>query len=134
MRLSEKCLNMKSKCEKAYLKGVNLSGVGRDWDEIWENFKGLNWFGRRLKKEQGRVLKKILSEIKLARSAKIVDVGCGPGFTLSLFRGLGYDNSIGIDLSNNSLTLCNKLFGFKGEKMFSLWMQKTSSFLIIPLT
>jgi hypothetical protein len=33
----------------------------KSWDEIWKDFKGLNWFGRRLKKEQRKVLKKSLS-------------------------------------------------------------------------
>jgi SAM-dependent methyltransferase len=88
----------------------------KSWNEIWRDFKGLNWFGRRLKKEQRKVLKKILDEIKLPRNAKITDVGCGSGFTLALFREFGYKNCIGIDYSKNSLFLCKKLFDFKNGK------------------
>jgi len=88
----------------------------RNWDEIWKDFKGLNWFGRRLKKEERKVLKKILEEIKLPKEAKVIDVGCGSGFTLSFFREFGYKNSIGIDNSKNSLKVCEKFFNFKKGK------------------
>jgi len=87
----------------------------KNWDEIWKNFKGLNWFGRRLKNKERKVLKKILEEIKLLKSAKIID-GCGTGFTLAFLREFGYSNSIEIDLSKNSLAICNELFNFKSGK------------------
>lgn len=88
----------------------------KTWDEIWKDFKGLNWFGRRLKKEQRKILEKILDKIKLAKESRIVDVGCGSGFTLAFFRELGYKNSIGIDSSKKSLEVCDKLFNFKNGK------------------
>lgn len=94
----------------------SYAAKNRAWNEVWKDFKGLNWFGRRLKREQRKALKKILDEIKLPKDAKIIDVGCGSGFTLAFFRKLGYDNSIGIDLSKNSLAVCNKLFNFKNGK------------------
>lgn len=88
----------------------------KSWDEIWKNFKGLSLLGRILKRKQKKTLNKILKKIKLPKNAKIIDIGCGSGFTLAFFRELGYKNSIGIDLSRNSLALCNKFFGFKNGK------------------
>ncbi|MDI6806467.1 MAG: class I SAM-dependent methyltransferase [Candidatus Aenigmarchaeota archaeon] len=85
-----------------------------------KDFKGLNWLGRRLKKEQRKTLKKILDEIKIPKEAKVIDVGCGSGFTLTFFREFGYNDSIEIDLSRNSLAICKNYLILKMEKMFFL--------------
>jgi ubiquinone/menaquinone biosynthesis C-methylase UbiE len=100
----------------------------RGWNEIWKDFKGLNWLGRRLKSEEEKVLKKVLEEIKLPKKAKIIDIGCGSGFTLSFFRRLGYNNSIGIDSSKNSLIIANKLFNFKNGRDVFLMDAKSIKF------
>lgn len=88
----------------------------KNWDEIWKEYKGLNWFGKRLVKKQRKILEKILDELNLEKDSKIIDVGCGTGRTLSFFRSLGYEGSIGIDVSENSLKLCQEIFGFELKK------------------
>jgi cyclopropane fatty-acyl-phospholipid synthase-like methyltransferase len=90
-----------------------------EWDEIWRDFKGLNILGRFFKRSQSKALRKILEKIDLKKNAKIIDIGCGAGHTLKYFRMLGYRNSVGVDISINSIKLCNKLFGFKlGKDVF----------------
>jgi ubiquinone/menaquinone biosynthesis C-methylase UbiE len=101
------------------LGGISLfkcQNKSKTWNEIWKDFKGLNWFGRRLKKEQRKALKKILYKIELPKDAKIIDIGCGAGFILAFFREFGYKNSVGIDNSKNSLKICEKFFNFKEGK------------------
>jgi cyclopropane fatty-acyl-phospholipid synthase-like methyltransferase len=88
----------------------------KKWDDVWKNFDNMNWFGRRFKNEQRKAIEKVLNKISLESGAKIIDVGCGTGYTLFFFRSLGYRNSIGIDRSSNSIKICNKLFKFVENK------------------
>ncbi len=91
----------------------------KTWDDIWKNYNGLNIFGRKLKREEYKALKKILNNIKLSKEAKIVELGCGSGSMLSFFRKLGYQNTIGIDIFESSLALCKRLFNLnKGKDVF----------------
>ena len=87
----------------------------KTWESEWKDFKKSNFWGRRLHKEQKRTIKQILSNIKLTKNAKILDMGCGGGRTLSWFREFGYKNSIGIDNSKNSIKLCQQR-GFRIKK------------------
>ncbi len=32
----------------------------RTWEDIWMDFKGLNWFGRRLKEKQLEVIEEVV--------------------------------------------------------------------------
>jgi SAM-dependent methyltransferase len=101
-------------------------GKRKNWDEIWEEYHGLNWLGRRLSSSQKKTVGKILSKINLGISSKIIDMGCGKGFTLHHFRSLGYKNSIGVDKSENSIRLCESLFGFRlGKDVFQMDCRKT---------
>lgn len=86
------------------------------WDDIWKNFKGLNWFGRRFKREEELELNKIFDFLNIPKSARTIDIGCGTGFVLNLLRKKGYKNSIGIDNSQNALFLCQKLFNLVKDK------------------
>lgn len=93
----------------------------KNWDDIWKEFEGLNWFGRRLKKEQEKSLKKALEDMDLSKGARILDVGCGSGMTLHFFRKFGYKKSFGVDISRNSLEVCKKLFNLSiGRDIFPM--------------
>jgi len=86
------------------------------WNDIWKDFKGQNWLGRRFKREEKLELNKIFDFLNLPKKARIIDVGCGTGFVLNFLRKRGYTNSIGIDSSQNALLLCQKLFGLVKNK------------------
>lgn len=74
-----------------------------------------------MKRQQAKALGRILGKIELPRDSKIIDVGCGSGSILAIFRNLGYFNSIGIDVSSHGLKLCSQLFGFEeGKDIFSM--------------
>lgn len=85
------------------------------WNNEWKDFRKPNFFGQRLHKEQKNIIRKILREIKIKRSVRILDMGCGSGRTLKWFREFGFKNSIGIDSSKNSIELCKRR-GFRINK------------------
>lgn len=91
----------------------------RAWEDVWKDFKGLNWFGRRLKEKQLEVIEEVVDIIKLPADAKIIDVGCGGGYTLSMFRNLGFKKSWGFDHSSEALKVCKEHCGFiEGKDVF----------------
>jgi SAM-dependent methyltransferase len=85
------------------------------WDRVWDGYTAPNYLGRRLHAERIKTIRRIVERIGLPRVCSILDVGCGAGFTLSIFRGLGFINSRGVDAADNSLLLCERLHGFKKE-------------------
>jgi SAM-dependent methyltransferase len=87
----------------------------KSWDDIWKYYKS-NFLGRRLKQAQAKTLARIVDMIGLPKDCKIIDVGCGSGSTLVMFRNLGYFDSIGIDSSPHSLEICCKSFAFEEGK------------------
>jgi SAM-dependent methyltransferase len=90
----------------------NSNEVVTGWNEIWDKYQAPNFLGRRLHQQRIKTLTKILQSIRLPLDAGIVDVGCGSGSTLSIFRGLGYGRSVGVDGAENSLIISQKLYGF----------------------
>jgi len=88
----------------------------KTWNEIWKGYKGPRLPFDRLKQNQTRTCQRIVNQIKLAKDSKIIDVGCGSGSTLVMFRQLGYSNSIGIDNSQAALDACQRLFNLEPEK------------------
>jgi SAM-dependent methyltransferase len=88
----------------------------RSWSDIdktvYSNKNIISRFGFYF---QRKTIKNILDKIKLKKSSKILDIGCGSGKALSYFREFGFRNSIGIDISSTALRLC-KSKGFKINK------------------
>ena len=96
-----------------------------EWESIWREYRGLNFLGRQLKKHQFKVLKKIIDELELKKDSRIIDVGCGSGFTLSFFKTLGFTKSVGTNFSENSIKVSEKNFDFKkGKDLFVMDVQK----------
>lgn len=78
------------------------------WEKIWKSERELNFFGKKLRKEQFKSIKKILKNMDLSKHSRIIDIGCGEGLTLSFFKKYGFENIIGIDVSKSSIDLCRK--------------------------
>jgi 2-polyprenyl-3-methyl-5-hydroxy-6-metoxy-1,4-benzoquinol methylase len=55
-------------------------------------------------KTKKKAIEKILSQIIIK---KMIEIGCGLGHTLSVFKSSGIDN-IGIDISQNAISVCKK--------------------------
>ncbi|MCK4387779.1 MAG: methyltransferase domain-containing protein [Dehalococcoidia bacterium] len=90
----------------------------KTWDDIWEGYKPNLLLRRvyRLQAEKAKTLAKIVNKIELPRDSKIIDIGCGSGSTLAMFRNLGYFKLTGIDISHHSMQLCSRSFGFDEGK------------------
>ena len=100
---------MKSKMEKEPARN-KTDDMYRDWNNYWKGFNGYTIVGNFLLKQSLREVKKVLdNDIKnIAKDGKILDIGCGTGRTLEIFRNWGYSNTIGIDNSQESIKLCEK--------------------------
>ncbi len=97
------------------------------WNSEWADFRGLNFFGKKFAEGQKKAVKKFLEKENLPKDARILDFGCGSGRTLKMFRSFGYENSIGVDVSPNSMRLCEK-GGFKIGKDVFLTKDEGTSF------
>ncbi len=95
-----------------------IKTMNHDWEEEWVEFKGLNFFGKRLAKAQKKAIQKVFNKINLQKSAKIIDVGCGSGKLLHFMKSLGYKNSIGVDVSKSALKLCKNFNLIEGKDVF----------------
>ena len=80
-----------------------------NWNKAWDKYES-NFLGRKLHKERIKVIGKILT---IPKTSSIIDVGCGCGDTLSIIRGLGYLNSVGIDAAESSMVVCQDKYNFK---------------------
>ena len=79
------------------------------WEKIWSNNGDKrDILAKRLQKESCKSLKRVLKELNISKKSKIIEVGCGTGDTLKFLRDNGFDNSIGIDISESSIHLCKK--------------------------
>jgi len=57
------------------------------WNSEWDDFKGLNFFGRKFAEGQRKAVRKFLEKENFSKDAKILDFGCRS--TLKIFRSLG---------------------------------------------
>ncbi len=90
----------------------------KTWNSEWEHFTGLNFFGKKFAEGQKKAVKNFLEKENLPKNAKLLDFGCGSGRTLKMLRDLGYENSVGIDVSSNSMRLCKKAGFALGKDVF----------------
>lgn len=52
------------------------------------------------------VVEKFIKPLNLPKDAKVLDVGCGPGYFLDCMTKLGYSNCLGITLSPDDVNIC----------------------------
>lgn len=53
-----------------------------------------------------QVVSTYIDPLNLAKDAKILDLGCGPGYFLDRMKQRGYTNLVGVTLSPNDIKLC----------------------------
>jgi len=52
------------------------------------------------------VIEKFIVPMKLPTEARILDLGCGPGYFLDRMRELGYNNTLGVTMSPGDIDIC----------------------------
>lgn len=55
-----------------------------------------------------RMVRDYVDPLKLNKDSRILDLGCGPGYFLDEMAKRGYTNMLGITLSNEDVTICQK--------------------------
>jgi len=75
-----------------------------EWEEHWKNKNSLTFLGKMMLRSKQKVLREMIGSI---RPSKAIDVGCGLGFTLSVFKEMGVD-AVGIDPSEIAVKICQK--------------------------
>lgn len=67
--------------------------------------EGDSEFHRQLTKQ---VVETYVDPIELAKDAKILDLGCGPGYFLDEMKSRGYTDAVGVTLSPGDIEICEK--------------------------
>jgi ubiquinone/menaquinone biosynthesis C-methylase UbiE len=92
--------------------------IDKKWEKSWKKFKKHRSIGEFFLNSNEPHIFSILDKMKLKKNAKILDIGCGTGRTLIWFRKHGFKNSIGMDHSKSSISLCEKNGLKKGKDVF----------------
>jgi len=83
--------------------------------------------GRWLRNKRLALLRNVLKD--LDRSSTVIDLGCGGGITLRLFKELGFTNSVGIDFTEYAIQRCQDI-GLNFNKDVFLMDAKRTTFQI----
>ncbi|MBN2121333.1 MAG: class I SAM-dependent methyltransferase [Candidatus Omnitrophica bacterium] len=81
--------------------------VSNAWQERWKDaskIQQLTLLGRQAFKAKRKALEKIIKKIDVG---KVIEVGCGLGYTLKVFKDAGLD-CVGIDISPEAVSFCKK--------------------------
>ena len=85
-----------------------MSKTSREFERLWSEQEDISLLGKFMFKVDRRKIFSLLEYADLTPKSTVLDVGCGTGNTLKLIRGLGYENSIGCDVAESSIRLCEK--------------------------
>lgn len=86
--------------------GFEIPSKVKLWDKHYRVYKPTR-LGRIMYASHRRVLQRTMRIFP--KDITILDVGCGKGSTLSSFREWGFCNSIGIDLADSGLEICQQI-------------------------
>src|SRR5437016_5598985 len=74
----------------------------------------------------GKVLDVLLPQYQINQSARILDIGCGQGPALNIFRAKGYRSAVGITLNDEDVRICREN-GHDVRKMDQSFLEFTDS-------
>ncbi|MFC2157506.1 class I SAM-dependent methyltransferase [Acidobacteriota bacterium] len=89
------------------MKKETDSNIFEAWERRWEGSprrKHISPLGRQMFNAKKKILARILTEIEIDTA---IDVGCGLGFVLEVYRDHGVEY-IGIDVSSNAVSFCTR--------------------------
>ena len=99
-----------------------------DWQLHWKRFETIDdastFYGHWATKEKTKLILELLAGFP-DKTVRVLDVGCGSGATLDLFRRVGFTNLYGVDNSLEALHCCER-YGMKiGLNLFKRDARKT---------
>lgn len=107
---------------------MSVNSVKSKWTRHWKEKITLedssSYYGRWLRRKRLELLKEIFK--KYSRSLSVIDIGCGGGDTLRIFKNLGFKNLIGIDFAEDSIAHCEKLGFIRDKELFVMDAKHTT--------
>jgi len=97
------------------MNSIKSKEVVKNFNKLWDEQTKVSTIGKIIFKFDRHKIMSLLKYTDLTFDSNIVDVGCGTGGTLKMFRNHGFYNSIGIDATESSMKLCQES-GFKRNK------------------
>ncbi len=86
---------------------TNSDALYETWDKRWEGSEEserLTFIGRMMFKAKEGVLTKAIKDLTIG---KVIEVGCGLGHTMEVYKENGL-NCVGIDVSSHAVSVCRK--------------------------
>ena len=105
------------------------SNVQKLWKQHWKTQTTIeesgSFYGKLLHQKRLAILQNILKQ--LPSNSKVLDMGCGGGSTMTTFKEIGFNNIVGIDFAEESISRC-KDKGFIFGKDIYLMDAKNTKF------
>jgi len=86
------------------MENLNNNFLYETWDDHWENEEKLTIPGRIMTSVRLNAIREMISSVDIGSA---IDVGCGLGFQLQIFKDAGLDYT-GIDVSPKSVAVCQR--------------------------
>lgn len=80
--------------------------VYNKWNRFWKTVQSPTLIGKLSHEAGEKIVKSMILDFALPPDASILDLGCGTGITLRIFRDFGFVNSIGIDNAKEAIKIC----------------------------
>lgn len=106
------------------MKNKEMNKVSKKFSNLYEHGKATT-IGNLIFKITEKQTIEVIKKLRLKKNSKILDIGCGIGRTLNVFRKNGFYNSIGIDNSKKALALCKERNLMLGKDVFLIDAKKT---------
>ncbi len=92
----------------------------KHWDRFYRVYRP-TILGTIMYNSHRKILERVMNrELELPRDAKLLDVGCGRGSTLTSFREWGFTDTIGIEVADSGLELCQQNGLILGKDIFKI--------------
>ena len=86
---------------------INSEALYETWDKRWEGSEEeerLTFIGRMMFKAKEKALITVIKDIHIEN---VIEVGCGLGHTMEVYKENGLD-CVGIDVSSHAVSVCRK--------------------------
>ena len=98
-----------------------MTTIEKQWISFWSSHEDDGstgtFYGKWLFKKKLQLLREALG-ILPDKKLKVLDIGCGSGVTLKVFRDSGFSNLYGVDISPFAIERCEALGLIKGKNVF----------------
>lgn len=106
---------------------MTSNNVQKLWKQHWKKQSTIegsgSFYGKLLHQKRLVILKDLLKRFN--PNSSVLDMGCGGGTTISTFKEMNFNNIIGIDFTEESMSRCEKLGLVYGKDVFLMDAKNT---------